>query len=66
MSDKPFLTYRQQLKRIKDKRILVADDDFVLVAIRVSKNNIHFARTMYVMAQEKVKKYFKHNYFYKI
>ena len=30
MSDKPFLTYRQQLKRIKDKRILVADDDFVL------------------------------------
>ena len=34
MSDKPFLTYRQQLKRIKDKRILVADDDFVLEILK--------------------------------
>lgn len=40
-------------------------NDYVLVAVRVSNNNVHFARTMYVMADEKVEKYFKHNYFYK-
>lgn len=27
----------------------------LLVAVRVSNNNVHFARTMYIMAQEKVK-----------
>lgn len=41
------------------------ENDYVLVAVRVSNNNIHFARTMYIMADEKVEKYFKHNYFYK-
>lgn len=39
-------------------------NEYVLIAVRVSTNNIHFARTMYIMSDEKVKKYFKHNYFY--
>ena len=39
-------------------------DEYVLIAVRVSKNNIHFARTMYIMSNEKVKKYFEHDYFY--
>lgn len=41
------------------------NNDFVLVAVRVSNNNIHFVRTMYVMSEEKIEKYFKHHYFYK-
>ena len=53
---------KNSIEYIKEYKI---DNDFVLVAIRVSNNNIHFARTMYVMAKEKVEKYFKHNYFYK-
>ena len=40
------------------------NEEYVLVAVRVSNNNIHFARTMYIMAHEKVEKYFKHKYFY--
>ena len=39
-------------------------DEYVLIAVRVSTNNIHFARTMYIMSEEKVKKYFRHQYFY--
>lgn len=38
--------------------------DFVLVAVRMSKNKINFARTMYVMADEKVEKYYKNKYFH--
>lgn len=48
------------------KKYKINKDEYVLIAVRVSNNNVHFARTMYVMAEEeKVEKYFKHNYFYK-
>lgn len=53
---------KKSIEFIKEYKI---DNDFVLIAVRVSNNNVHFARTMYVMADEKVKKYFKHKYFYK-
>ncbi len=53
---------KKSIEFIKEYKI---DNEYVLVAVRVSNNNIHFARTMYVMADEKVEKYFKHNYFYK-
>ena len=53
---------KNSIEFIKEYKV---DEEFVLVAIRVSSNNIHFVRTMYVMAEEKVEKYFKHNYFYK-
>ena len=53
---------KRSIEFIKEYKI---DNDFVLIAVRVSNNNVHFARTMYVMADEKVKKYFKHKYFYK-
>lgn len=53
---------KKSIEFIKEYKI---DDDFVLVAVRVSSQNVHFARTMYIMADEKVRKYFKHNYFYK-
>lgn len=47
------------------KKYKTRNNDYVLVAVRVSNNNIHFVRTMYVMANEKVDKYLKNNYFYK-
>lgn len=53
---------KKSIEFIKEYKI---DNEYVLVAVRVSNNNVHFARTMYVMADEKVKKYFEHNYFYK-
>lgn len=53
---------KKSIEFIKEYKI---DNQFVLVAVRVSNNNVHFARTMYVMADEKVEKYFKHKYFYK-
>lgn len=53
---------KKSIEFIKEYKI---DNEYVLVAVRVSNNNVHFARTMYVMAEEKVEKYFKHNYFYK-
>ncbi len=53
---------KKSIEFIKEYKI---DNEYVLVAVRVSNNNVHFARTMYIMADEKVKNYFKHNYFYK-
>ena len=53
---------KNSIEFIKEYKI---DNDYVLIAVRVSSNNVHFARTMYIMADEKVKKYFEHNYFYK-
>lgn len=53
---------KKSIEFIKEYKI---NNEYVLVAVRVSNNNVHFARTMYIMADEKVKKYFKHNYFYK-
>lgn len=54
---------KKSIEFIKEYR--TNNNEYVLVAVRISNNNIHFVRTMYVMADEKVKKYFKHNYFYK-
>lgn len=53
---------KNSIEFIKEYKI---DNEYVLIAVRVSSNNVHFARTMYIMADEKVKKYFEHNYFYK-
>jgi hypothetical protein len=53
---------KKSIEFIKEYKI---DNEYVLVAVRVSNNNIHFARTMYIMSDEKVQKYFKHKYFYK-
>lgn len=53
---------KKSIEFIKEYKI---DNEYVLVAVRVSGKNVHFARTMYIMADEKVEKYFKHNYFYK-
>lgn len=47
------------------KKYKICKEEYVLIAVRVSNKNVHFVRTMYVMADEKVEKYFKHNYFYK-
>ena len=60
-----YLARNERKKSIEFIKKYNINDDYVLVAVRVSTNNIHFARTMYVMADEKVKKYFEHNYFYK-
>ena len=53
---------KKSIEFIKEYKI---DNEYVMVAVRVSNKNVHFARTMYIMAEEKVNKYFKHNYFYK-
>lgn len=53
---------KNSIEFIKEYKI---NNDFVLVAVRVSNSDIHFVRTMYVMSDEKVKRYFKHKYFYK-
>lgn len=60
-----YLARNEKKKSIEFIKEYEIDGEFVLVAVRVSSNNVHFARTMYVMADEKVEKYFKHNYFYK-
>ena len=60
-----YLARNEKKKSIEFIKKYKVESDFVLVAVRVSSNNVHFARTMYVMSDEKVKKYFKHKYFYK-
>lgn len=59
-----YLARNEKKKSIEFIKKYKVDNDYVLLAVRVSNNNIHFARTMYVMSDEKVEKYFKHNYFY--
>ena len=53
---------KKSIEFIKEYKI---ENDFVLVAVRISNNDVNFVRTMYVMSKEKVEKYFKHGYFYK-
>ena len=53
---------KKSIEFIKEYKI---ENEYVLIAVRVSSRNVHFARTMYVMADEKVKKYFKHKYFFR-
>ena len=60
-----YLARNEKKKSIEYIKQYKIDNEYVLVAVRVSNNNVHFARTMYIMADEKVEKYFKHNYFYK-
>jgi len=60
-----YLARNEKKKSIEFIKEFKVDNEYVLVAVRVSSNNIHFARTMYIMADEKVDKYFKHNYFFK-
>ena len=44
----------------------ILDNEYVLVAVRVTKNNVNFARTMFVMTDRKVEIYKKSGYFKKI
>ena len=53
---------KQSIEFIKEYKV---NNDFVLVIVRVSRNDVHFVRTRYVMDEKKVEKYFEHNYFYK-
>lgn len=61
-----YLARNQKKKSIEFiKEYKTQSNDYVLIAVRVSNNGVHFARTMYIMADEKVEKYLKHNYFHK-
>ena len=64
---KPTYIARNERKKSIEfiRKYKIDKEDYVLVVVRVSSNNINFVRTMYVMADEKVNKYFKHKYFYK-
>ena len=63
---KPTYLARNEKKKSIEfiKRYKVNKYEYVLIVVRVSNNNVNFARTMYIMADEKVEKYFKHKYFY--
>lgn len=65
--EKPTYLARNEKKNSIEfiKRYKTKNNEYVLVAVRVSGSGVHFARTMYVMSNEKIEKYFKHNYFYK-
>ncbi len=52
---------KKSIEFIKKYRI---NNDYVIVVVRVSDNNIHFVRTMYTMSKEKIKKYFHNNFFH--
>ena len=65
ISNPTYLARNQKKKSIEFIKRFYSNGDFVLVAVRVSNKGTHFVRTMYVMSNEKVKKYHKHNYFYK-
>lgn len=45
------------IKRFYDEDI----EDYVLVAVRATKSQVHFARTLFVMADDKVTQYNKKN-----
>ena len=44
----------------------ILNDEYVLVAVRVTKNNINFVRTMFVMNDKKVELYKKGGYFLEV
>ena len=60
-----YLARNEKKKSVEFIKEYKVDNEFVLVAVRISGKNTYFARTMYVMADGKVKKYFKYGYFYK-
>lgn len=47
----------EYIKKFYDEEI----EDYVLVAVRATKSEIHFARTLFVMADDKVIQYNKKN-----
>lgn len=49
-----YLARNEKKKSIEFIKEYKMDNDYVLVAVRVSNHNIHFARTMYIMAREAV------------
>ena len=61
-----YLARNEKKKSIEFIKEYKVGNEYVLIAVRVSSNDTHFARTMYIMSDEKVKKYFEHNYFYKL
>lgn len=61
-----YLARNEKKKSIEYIKEYKVDNEYVLVAVRVSNNDVHFARTMYVMVDEKVERYKRHNYFYKV
>lgn len=64
LNNPTYLARNEKKKSIEFIKEYKINNEYVLVAVRVSTNNVHFARTMYIMSDEKVEKYFKHNYFY--
>ena len=58
-----YLAINEKKKSIEFIKEYKLNNEFVLVAVRISNNDVHFVRTMYVMSKDKVKKYCKHNYF---
>lgn len=58
-----YLARNEKKKSIEYIKEYKENKDYVLVAVRVSNNNVHFVRTMYVMDKIKVEKYHNHNYF---
>jgi len=68
ISSPTYLARNEKKKSIEFIKEFKIDNDFVLIAVRVSGSvsGSYFARTMYVMSDEKIEKYFKHNYFIKV
>lgn len=60
-----YLARNEKKKSIEFIKEYKVNEEYVLIVVRVSSKNVHFARTMYIMADEKAEKYFRHNYFYK-
>lgn len=65
ISNPTYLARNDKKKSIEFIKEYKDSKEYVLIAVRESNNKVHFARTMYIMADEKVEKYLKHNYFYK-
>ena len=53
-------------KSIEYIKRYIINNEYVLVAVRVTKNNVNFARTMFVMTDRKVEIYKRGGYFKKI
>lgn len=44
----------------------ILDDEYVLIAVRVTSNNVNFVRTMFVMTEKKVETYKNGGYFIEV
>lgn len=65
LANPTYLARNEKKKSIEYIKRYKVNNDYVLVVVRVSSNDIHFVRTMYVMSDDKVERYKKNNYFYK-